>query len=90
VTRFAEARFRASIMTSSSMRWSFTGGHVGWMMKTSTPRTLSRISTLISPSLNLFTSADPRGMQRYAQISFASSGLAFPVKIFSRVTQFPC
>lgn len=34
----AEARLQASIMTMSSMRWSLTGGHVGWIKKTSQPR----------------------------------------------------
>ena len=79
-----------SIRISNSIRWSFTGGEVGWITKTSTPRTLSRISTFTSPSLNRLMTADPSGMQRYAQISFARSGFAFPVKIFSRVTQLPC
>ena len=35
--RRADARLNASIITSSSIRCSFTGGHVGWMMKTSSP-----------------------------------------------------
>ena len=34
----AEARLQASIMTRSSMRWSFTGGAVGCTRNTSQPR----------------------------------------------------
>ena len=39
VMRPAEARFMASIMTSSSMRLSFTGLQVDCTMKASAPRT---------------------------------------------------
>jgi len=34
----ALARRHASIVTSSSIRWSFTGGLVGWIRNTSQPR----------------------------------------------------
>ena len=41
----ADARLNASIMMSSSIRLSFTGGEVGCMTKTSAPRTFSSICT---------------------------------------------
>lgn len=41
----AEARRHASIMMSSSMRWSLTGGLVGCTRNTSHPRMLSSIRT---------------------------------------------
>jgi len=43
--RRAEERFTASIMTSSSIRLSLLGEHVGWTINTSLPRTCSMIST---------------------------------------------
>ena len=43
---------------------SFTGGQVGWTMKTSPPRTFSSIWTKTSPSENRVTSAWPRGIPR--------------------------
>ena len=43
VMRWADARFSASRIRRSSIRLSFTGWHVGWMTKTSRPRTFSRI-----------------------------------------------
>jgi len=39
-------------MMSSSITLSFTGEQVGWMMYESTPRTFSRSSQNVSPSLN--------------------------------------
>ena len=39
VTRALEARFMASIMISSSIKWSFTGLLVDWIRNTSDPRT---------------------------------------------------
>ena len=39
--RSAEARFSASIISSSSIRLRSTGVQVGWMTKTSAPRTFS-------------------------------------------------
>jgi hypothetical protein len=48
--RRAEARRSASVMISSSIRWSLAGNDVDWMMKTSEPRTFSWISTKISMS----------------------------------------
>jgi len=43
--RRADERLNASSMIRSSIRLSFTGGEVGWMMKTSAPRTFSSICT---------------------------------------------
>jgi len=51
VIRAADARRAASIMSRSSMMLS-AGGLVGWMMKTSLPRTFSSIRTKSSPSAN--------------------------------------
>ncbi len=57
--RAAEERLMASTMTSSSIRLSLVGAQVGCTMKTSLPRTFSMISTMISPSLNMSTTALP-------------------------------
>ncbi len=65
MTRAADARWHASAMIKSSMRFSFTGGHVGCTMKTSRPRTFSMISTLISPSLKR---PDRDAAERQAQV----------------------
>ncbi len=43
VIRFADARRAASVMISSSIRYSFGDIPVGWMMNTSRPRTVSSI-----------------------------------------------
>ncbi len=48
--RRAEDRRAASIMISSSIRWSFAGNEVDWTMNTSSPRTFSWSSTKISMS----------------------------------------
>ena len=69
-------------MMSSSMMRSLAGTHVGWMMKTSQPRIFSLICTNVSPSGKQLTVAEPSGSPRFWQISWASAGLAFPVKIF--------
>ena len=45
--RRAEAYFRASISSSSSMKWSFTGEQEVWMTKTSSSRTFSSTRTLM-------------------------------------------
>ena len=62
VMRVAEERRKASAITTSAIRLSLVGAQVGWMMKTSLPRTFSLISALISPSENLPTEASPRGI----------------------------
>src|SRR6267378_3412261 len=74
----ADARRAASIMISSSIRWSFTGVEVLWTRKTSRPRTFSAISIWISPSENLPTSQLPMGISRYSQMSFTRGLLEFP------------
>ena len=43
--QLAEERLNASSMIKSSIRLSFTGGDVGWITKTSAPRTFSSICT---------------------------------------------
>jgi hypothetical protein len=68
-------------MISSYIRLWFVGGQVDCIRKTSRPRTLSAISTLISPSLKVLTIACPRGRERWLQILCASSGEEFPVNI---------
>ena len=55
------------------------GAQVGWIMKTSLPRTFSPISTEISPSLNTLTDAIPIGISRCRAIVCDNAGLAFPV-----------
>ena len=50
--RDAEARRTASMIRSSSIRFSLTGVQVDWTTKTSRPRTFSWTSTITSPSLN--------------------------------------
>src|ERR1051325_609030 len=80
--RSADARLNASIRTRSSIRLSFTGGHVGWTTNTSVPRTFSLIWTKTSPSEKWVTSAAPSGIFRYPAISAASSRCALPEKSF--------
>ena len=87
VMRPAEARFIASIMTSSSMRLSLTGLQVLCTMNTSTPRTGSLMEMEHSPSANAVTVLLPREMPRFLQIMSASSGLDEPV---NTLISFPC
>ena len=75
----ADARLMVLIINKSSMRVSFTGGDVGWMMYTSFPRTFSLITTLTSPSANLLTVILPRFMPRWLAISWARGLFALPV-----------
>src|SRR6185369_1165942 len=53
------------------------------MTKQLTPRTFSPISTKISPSENVVTSALPGGTSTQRQIASASGRFAFPEKIVS-------
>ena len=76
--RAAEARRRASTITSNSIKVSFVGGHVGCMTNTSRPRAFSINSTRHSPSLNLPTSASPSRVCRCRAISCARAGFALP------------
>jgi hypothetical protein len=64
VIRKELARLKLSIITSSSMRCSFTGGLVGWTMNTSRPRTSSSILQEISPSGNRPSEILPIGRLR--------------------------
>ena len=64
VMRLAEARFRASIMISSSRIESLTSGYVGWTMKTSCSRTFWLILGKMFSFENLTTSALPSGTPR--------------------------
>jgi hypothetical protein len=80
VMRPAEARLSASTMIISSIRLSLVGAQVDCRTKTSLPRTFSWISTWISPSENRLTIALPRGIPRILTTSWASAGLALPVK----------
>ena len=50
VMRRADARFKASMMIKSSIKWSLAGADVDWITKTSSPRTFSCTSTKISMS----------------------------------------
>ena len=55
VMRAADERRSASVMIISSIRLSFAGFDVDWMMNMSSPRTFSNTSTKISASLNRST-----------------------------------
>ena len=66
-------------MTSSSIRWSFAGGHVGCTMNTSRPRTFSISSTVTSPSLNRPTLRAARAASSGdARCPARAAGLALP------------
>src|SRR5882724_256340 len=78
VMRRADERRSASVMISSSIRWSLAGNDVDWMMNASEPRTFSRISTKISLSANRRTLALASGRFSQLAISWASTGLELP------------
>ena len=59
------ARLNASSMMSSSIRFSLTGGQVGWTTKTSRPRTSSSMRAQVSPSGKL---PSVRSSQRHAEV----------------------
>ncbi len=84
MTRAAEERFSASIITSSSIRLSLVGAQVDCSTNTSLPRTFSSSSTITSPSENLPTMARPSDRFRCFATSCASFGLALPVNTISR------
>ena len=83
VIRDALERLKASSITSSSMRFSFTGPQVGWNTKTSAPRTLSWIWKRVSPSLKRDRWARPRGKPSERQMASPRAGWALPVKILN-------
>src|SRR5690606_2172246 len=84
----AEARFRASIMIRTSIRWSLTGAQVDWMTKQSHPRTLSSRRIWISPSENRWTSALHNGTPMHSLISRASFRLELQVISFSLLSPY--
>ena len=77
----------ASIMTSSSMRLSFTGLQVDCTMKASAPRTGSLSSSETSPSAKAETLQSPSFLLSLSQMAWASGRLEFPANTF---TSFPC
>ena len=82
VIRLALLRFAASIITNNSIRLSFTGVLVLCIMKTSSPRTFSKNSTLLSPSAKVLISAGTRVAKQCDAISSASTKLLLPDIIF--------
>jgi len=64
VMRRAEERRSASMMISSSIRWSLVGNAVDCSTNTSAPRTFSWISTKISMSAKRRTTALASGVDR--------------------------
>src|SRR5258705_9590454 len=78
VMRRADDRRSASVMISSSIRWSLAGNDVDWMMKASEPRTFSWIATKISMSAKRRTTALVSGRPNPCAISCASAGLELP------------
>ena len=79
--RPADARLKASIMMSSSIRLSLTGRQVDCTTNTSEPRTDSPMFTEISPSEKCLTSLLPSGSPRLRAICAATLGVAFAAKI---------
>ena len=76
----AEDLLSASTITMISIRLSLVGKLVDCKMKTSFPRTFSRSSSMVSPSLKLPTVASPSFRPKLEATFFARSLLAFPVK----------
>ena len=76
--RRADERRSASVMISSSIRWSLAGNDVDWMMKASEPRTFSWISTKISMSAKRRTLALVSGRSSPSAMACASAGLELP------------
>ena len=70
-------------MIRSSIKLLFVGWQVDWMIKHSVPRTCSRISTLISPSLNVETFMLPNEVLNGCRFAMrlARVGLELPVNI---------
>src|SRR5439155_19099967 len=81
--RAADARLKLSIMINNSIRFSLTGGQVGWTTKMSRPRTSSSMRTAFSPSGKLPRLILPRLSPRQWAIFSASGTLARPEKILS-------
>src|SRR5215472_15668543 len=81
VTRPAEAPRAASAISSSSTRFSCTGGTSGWIRNTSRSRQLACNCTSRQSLANRLTRTGLRGTRRWSQISSASAGWALPLKI---------
>jgi hypothetical protein len=64
VMRRADARRSASMMMSSSIKWSLAGAEVDWITNTSSPRTFSWTSTKISMSAKRRTTHLASGVLR--------------------------
>ena len=86
--RCAEDRRSASVMIISSIRLSFAGFDVDWMMNMSSPRTFSNTSTKISWSLNRSTrvltssTVSPRCIEMRRAIAVASGRFELPAISF--------
>src|SRR5216683_2431774 len=78
VTRAADAPLAASAISSSSKRFSWTGGTSGWIRNTSRSRQLDCIWTSMQSFANRVNRTGSCGSDRYAQISAASAGWARP------------
>src|SRR5579875_1845148 len=90
VTRAADAPRAASIIISSSTRFSWTGGTSGWIRNTSRSRQLACSCTSRQSLANRRSRTGCRGVRRWAQISSASSGWALPPKtVMSRTGSSP-
>ena len=76
--REALERLKASSMTSSSIRFSLTGGPVGCTTKTSAPRTLSWIWNQTSPSLKRGEVGAAEGHAQEAGDGLAQRGVRAP------------
>src|SRR5580698_5213133 len=78
VTRAAEAPRAASAISSSSTRFSCTGGTSGWIRNTSRSRQLDCSCTSRQSLANRVMRTGRLGSDRYMQISAASAGWALP------------
>src|SRR5260370_10780770 len=78
VTRAADAPRAASAISSSSKRFSWTGGTSGWIRNTSRSRQLDCIWTSMQSFANRVNRTGSCGSDRHAQISAASAGWARP------------
>src|SRR5580704_13014789 len=81
VTRAAEAPLAASAISSSSTRFSCTGGTSGWIRYTSRSRQFACNCTWRQSLANRVVRTGLRGTPRSEQISSASSGCARPPKM---------
>ena len=68
---FAEPLFAASMVINNSIRWSFAGWDVDWIINTSSPLIFSLISTNISLSANLLKDVLANDTPIYEQIASA-------------------